>query len=165
MEPSRPCLYASLPVPGPHVPVASGAVRQDYGSEFYMLRFKVERCTNPLPHDHTACPAAHHGEKARRRCPLKYRYTGVPCPDFRKGSCKRGDACPWAHGVFECWLHPSKYRTQLCNDGPMCSRPVCFFAHTASELRETDLAAAGPAVSPKSRQGGKEGFAGVDPGV
>ncbi len=46
--------------------------------------------------------------------------------------------------------HACRYRTQLCNDGPMCSRPVCFFAHTASELRETELAAAGPAASPKA---------------
>ena len=43
-----------------------------------------------------------------------------------------------------------RYRTQLCNDGPRCSRPVCFFAHTACELRETDLVAVGPAASPKS---------------
>ncbi len=27
--------------PGHHVPASSEAVRQEYGSEFYMLRFKV----------------------------------------------------------------------------------------------------------------------------
>ncbi len=52
-----------------------------------------------------------------------------------KGFCIRGDVCPYAHGVFECWLHPSRYRTQLCKDGANCHRPVCFFAHSLNELR------------------------------
>lgn len=38
-------------------------------------------------------------------------------------------------GVFESWLHPSRYRTQLCKDQEKCDRPVCFFAHNISELR------------------------------
>ena len=25
-----------------------------------------------------------------------------------QGTCKRGDVCPFAHGVFESWLHPGK---------------------------------------------------------
>ncbi|XP_042411867.1 zinc finger CCCH domain-containing protein 2-like isoform X2 [Zingiber officinale] len=57
------------------------------------------------------------------------------CPDFRKGGCKRGDACEYAHGVFECWLHPARYRTQPCKDGTACRRRVCFFAHTPDQLR------------------------------
>ena len=48
----------------------------------------------------------------------------------------RGDACPYSHGVYECWLHPAKYRTQLCKEGPSCRRPVCFFAHSVSDLRQ-----------------------------
>ena len=32
---------------------------------------------------------------------------------LQNGTCRRGDACPFAHGVFECWLHPSRYRTQV----------------------------------------------------
>ena len=47
----------------------------------------------------------------------------------------QGDACPYAHGVYECWLHPAKYRTQLCKDGGQCRRPVCFFAHSVAQLR------------------------------
>ena len=47
----------------------------------------------------------------------------------------RGDACPYAHNVFEYWLHPTRYRTQLCNDGEKCARKICFFAHTIEELR------------------------------
>ena len=62
-------------------------------------------------------------------------YGGTPCPDFRKGSCRRGDACEYAHGVFEAWLHPLRYRTMPCKDGTACTRRVCFFAHTSAELR------------------------------
>lgn len=44
--------------------------------------------------------------------------------------------CPRrAPGVFESWLHPSRYRTQLCKDHEKCDRPVCFFAHSVEELR------------------------------
>lgn len=49
--------------------------------------------------------------------------------------CIRGDACPYAHGIFESWLHPTRYRTQLCTDGAACRRRVCFFAHHESEIR------------------------------
>lgn len=38
-------------------------------------------------------------------------------------------------GVFESWLHPSRYRTQLCKDTAKCDRVVCFFAHSLDELR------------------------------
>jgi len=76
------------------------------------------------------------GEKARRRDPRVFPYQAIPCPEFRKGNCKRGDGCPFAHGVFECWLHPSRYRTQLCKEGTACARSICFFAHTVSQLRE-----------------------------
>jgi hypothetical protein len=107
-----------------------------YGSdEFRMYEFKVRRCSRARSHDWTECPFAHPGEKARRRDPRKYHYSGTACPDFRKGGCKRGDACEYAHGVFECWLHPARYRTQPCKDGTACRRRVCFFAHTPDQLR------------------------------
>lgn len=32
-------------------------------------------------------------------------------------------------------MHPLRYRTKMCKDGPDCHRPFCFFAHTAAELR------------------------------
>ncbi|KAL5226774.1 hypothetical protein ABZP36_015039 [Zizania latifolia] len=103
--------------------------------EFRMYEFKVRRCARGRSHDWTECPFAHPGEKARRRDPRKYHYSGTACPDFRKGGCKRGDACEYAHGVFECWLHPTRYRTQPCKDGTACRRRVCFFAHTPDQLR------------------------------
>ncbi|KAK9742065.1 hypothetical protein RND81_03G146000 [Saponaria officinalis] len=102
---------------------------------FRMYEFKVRRCARGRSHDWTECPYAHPGEKARRRDPRKYHYSGAACPDFRRGCCRKGDACEFAHGVFECWLHPARYRTQPCKDGPHCQRRVCFFAHTADQLR------------------------------
>ncbi|XVE76716.1 hypothetical protein DITRI_Ditri13aG0003900 [Diplodiscus trichospermus] len=103
--------------------------------EFRMFSFKIRPCSRAYSHDWTECPFVHPGENARRRDPRKYHYSCVPCPDFRKGSCRRGDTCEYAHGVFECWLHPAQYRTRLCKDGTSCDRRVCFFAHTDEELR------------------------------
>jgi len=37
--------------------------------------------------------------------------------------------------MFECWLHPARYRTQPCKDGRNCKRRVCFFSHTPEQLR------------------------------
>lgn len=98
--------------------------------------------------DWTICPFAHAGEKAVRRDPRTVEYTGIACPDMKKNaSCIRGDRCPYAHNVFEYWLHPTRYRTQLCNDGPGCRRSICFFAHSLDELR---VPANKPYVSPEA---------------
>ncbi|XP_024378892.1 uncharacterized protein [Physcomitrium patens] len=124
-----------------------------YGcDQFRMFEFKVRRCMRGRSHDWTECPFAHPGEKARRRDPRRYHYSGTACPDFRKGSCRRGDACEFAHGVFECWLHPARYRTQPCKDGRNCRRRVCFFAHTPEQLRL--LPAAAQAATTGGRSGG-----------
>ncbi|CAN8255050.1 unnamed protein product [Cochlearia groenlandica] len=104
------------------------------GDHFRMYEFKIRRCTRS--HDWTDCPFSHPGEKARRRNPLRYRYTGELCPEFRhNGDCSRGEECGLSHGIFECWLHPSRYRTELCKDGKYCKRIVCFFAHLRRQLR------------------------------
>ena len=65
---------------------------------------------------------------------------------MQEGSCAFGDHCPYAHNVFEYWLHPTRYRTQLCNDGSNCRRKICFFAHSLDELR---VPACKPFVSPE----------------
>ncbi|KAJ9509654.1 hypothetical protein QJQ45_011334 [Haematococcus lacustris] len=79
-------------------------------------------------------------EKAKRRDPRLHQYTGVACPEMKKSmTCPRGDSCTFSHNVFEYWLHPSRYRTQLCNDGIGCNRKVCFFAHTLDELRVSSV--------------------------
>ncbi|CAH8358123.1 unnamed protein product [Eruca vesicaria subsp. sativa] len=106
------------------------------GDHFRMYEFKIRRCTRSRSHDWTDCPFAHPGEKARRRDPRRYHYTGEVCPEFRNGGdCSRGDICGFAHGVFECWLHPSRYRTEACKDGKHCKRKICFFAHSPRQLR------------------------------
>lgn len=114
---------------------------------FRMFRFKVQMCNEARCHDWAQCAYAHPGEKAARRDPRVYRYSALPCPDVkRSGKCARGDACSLAHGVFECWLHPSRYRTQPCKDGPRCPRKVCFFAHSSEQLRMLPAAAAAAAA-------------------
>ncbi|KAL0020292.1 hypothetical protein WJX77_002528 [Trebouxia sp. C0004] len=103
--------------------------------DFRMFTFKVMKCPKRYVHDWRSCPFAHPTENARRRDPREVKYMPVPCPDYKRGLCLMGDACTYSHGVYECWLHPAKYRTQLCKDGAQCRRPVCFFAHSVSELR------------------------------
>ncbi|GER27695.1 zinc finger CCCH domain-containing protein 30 [Striga asiatica] len=118
--------------------------------EFRMFSFKVRPCSRAYSHDWTECPFVHPGENARRRDPRKFHYSCVPCPDFRKGACRRGDMCEYAHGVFECWLHPAQYRTRLCKDGTSCARQVCFFAHTQEELRPLYVSTGSGVPSPRS---------------
>ncbi|KAL5975031.1 hypothetical protein ACLOJK_031707 [Asimina triloba] len=125
-----------------------------YGTdEFRMFTFKVKPCSRAYSHDWTECPFVHPGENARRRDPLKYSYSCVPCPEFRKGTCRLGDACEYAHGVFESWLHPWQYRTRPCKDETGCTRKVCFFAHKPEELRPFP-ASGSTLLSPRSSSAG-----------
>lgn len=122
-----------------------------YGTdEFRMYTFKIKPCSRAYSHDWTECPFVHPGENARRRDPRKYHYSCVPCPEFRKGSCGQGDACEYAHGIFECWLHPAQYRTRLCKDETGCNRKVCFFAHKPEELRPLYASTGSAMLSPRS---------------
>ncbi|XP_028093112.1 zinc finger CCCH domain-containing protein 66-like [Camellia sinensis] len=122
--------------------------------EFRMYTFKVKPCSRAYSHDWTECPFVHPGENARRRDPRKYHYSCVPCPEFRKGTCRQGDACEYAHGIFECWLHPAQYRTRLCKDETGCSRRVCFFAHKPEELRPLYASTGSAVPSPRSFSNG-----------
>lgn len=121
-----------------------------YGTDdFRMYSFKIKPCSRAYSHDWTECPFVHPGENARRRDPRKYPYSCVPCPEFRKGSCLKGDTCEYAHGVFESWLHPAQYRTRLCKDETGCARKVCFFAHRTVELRPVYAATGSAMPSPR----------------
>ena len=102
---------------------------------FRMYEFKIKKCPCTRPHDWTQCPFVHPGERARRRCPIKYNYSATPCPDFKRNACKKGDNCDMAHGVFEVNLHPDRYRTTMCTDATNCTRKICFFAHKPCQLR------------------------------
>ncbi|XP_022156885.1 zinc finger CCCH domain-containing protein 29-like [Momordica charantia] len=122
-----------------------------YGTDdFRMYTFKVKPCSRAYSHDWTECPFVHPGENARRRDPRKYPYSCVPCPEFRKGACQKGDSCEYAHGVFESWLHPAQYRTRLCKDETGCTRKVCFFAHKPEELRPVYASTGSGMPSPRS---------------
>ena len=118
--------------------------------EFRMFTLKVKPCSRAYSHNWTERPFVHPGENARRRDPRKYHYTCVPCPEFRKGSCSKDDACEYAHGIFECWLHPAQYRTRLCKDETRCTRRVCFFAHKPEELRPLYASTGSALPSPTS---------------
>mmetsp|Transcript_9845 Transcript_9845/g.21009 ORF Transcript_9845/g.21009 Transcript_9845/m.21009 type:complete len:470 (-) Transcript_9845:2382-3791(-) len=108
----------------------------DLGDDFWMYSFKVVPCAKSYSHKWTLCPCAHAGETARRRDPRLHNYKAVLCPLVKaKKTCPLGDNCMWAHNVFEHWLHPSRYKTRLCSFGRNCNRPICFFAHSAEELR------------------------------
>ncbi|KAJ6310118.1 hypothetical protein OIU76_014950 [Salix suchowensis] len=140
---SSPTLSSSSENGSPHSP--SGLIYSPKGLE-------VRPCSRAYSHDWTECPFVHPGENARRRDPRKFHYSCVPCPDFRKGACRLGDMCEYAHGVFECWLHPAQYRTRLCKDGPSCNRQVCFFAHAPEELRPLYVSTGSAIPSPRSSQ-------------
>lgn len=127
--------------------------------DFRMFCFKVERCSKRFVHDWRSCPFAHPTENARRRDPRKFKYVPIPCPEYKRGICLRGDACPYSHGVYECWLHPAKYRTQLCKEGPYCRRPVCFFAHNVRDLRQPTHVFQDEAQNDFSAHDGVEGVA------
>jgi Zinc finger C-x8-C-x5-C-x3-H type (and similar) len=103
----------------------------------FMIRiFKAKRCLNSRYHNWAICPYAHPGERIQRRDPYEYQYKRQMCrhsEDISK--CPRGDRCKYAHGLYEYWLHPTRYRTRMCNRGLACRRRVCFFAHSALQLR------------------------------
>lgn len=104
---------------------------------FLMYSYKVKPCQKKYRHDWRVCPFAHEGESAARRDPRKYKYVGVACPYAKQGkTCPRGQSCPCTHNVFEYWLHPTRFRTEICSQGTKCNRSCCFFAHTDSELRK-----------------------------
>lgn len=101
-----------------------------------MFQFKAEPCPVSEPHSWDDCPYAHKGERKARRNPKLYNYEARACQPMRsKGFCPLGDSCPLSHNVYECGLHPTRYRTQMCILGKQCSRAVCFFAHAPDELR------------------------------
>ncbi|GMH32170.1 hypothetical protein BSKO_00004 [Bryopsis sp. KO-2023] len=104
--------------------------------DFRVNSFKVVPCSKRFSHDWTTCPFAHPGEKARRRDPNQCKYAAIACIDMKNTNfCPRGEECPYAHNVFEYWMHPTRYRTQMCNDGMNCRRKICFFAHKKDEIR------------------------------
>eukprot|EP00878_Enallax_costatus_P006338 GHUV01006645.1.p1 GENE.GHUV01006645.1~~GHUV01006645.1.p1 ORF type:complete len:453 (+),score=180.42 GHUV01006645.1:50-1408(+) len=63
---------------------------------------------------------------------LLARPSAPPCPQHSKCISPTSVSCP------HCRLHPARFRTQMCKKGNQCNRTLCFFAHSASELRFPD---------------------------
>lgn len=111
-------------------------VKGEFSSEFLMYSYKVTPCGRKYPHDWASCPCGHKGERAARRDLRIHPYVAIACTYAKqKLPCPNGDTCPFAHSLFEYWLHPARYRTEVCQYGAQCERPVCFFAHNLEELR------------------------------
>ena len=87
---------------------------------------QVKRCPRARPHDWTCCPFAHPGEKAKRRDPRRYRYSGTACPDFRKVS--------WSIYMPLSRLS-SCSGVQLLNAAPPCCRMARADGETPAPLR------------------------------
>ncbi|GBF94880.1 hypothetical protein Rsub_08123 [Raphidocelis subcapitata] len=125
--------------------------------DFRINCYKIAACNRRAPHDWKTCPFVHPGEHGRRRPLSIARYQPVMCAAARRGEvCAAGDTCDKAHNVFEMWLHPDRYRTQICIQGTACTRKLCFFAHSPNELRR-------PPVR-QSRGGGGGGGGGSNGG-
>ncbi|KAK9807678.1 hypothetical protein WJX72_005948 [[Myrmecia] bisecta] len=124
--------------PQQYIDAFTGQIIAEGTDDYFMFVFKVQDCDKKYVHDWRSCPFKHKTENARRRDPRIHRYFPEACPDYKSGYCVQGETCRYAHGVYECWLHPTKYRTQICKDGAHCSRTTCFFAHHTSELRDPD---------------------------
>ncbi|KAF8060494.1 zinc finger CCCH domain-containing protein 50 [Scenedesmus sp. PABB004] len=121
-------------------------MREKWSAEQLMAGWKVETCPRRGSHDWQACFYCHPNEKVRRRSPSTHAYAAALCPDqLSRGTCPAGDACRMSHSIFEYWLHPDKFRTQVCVDGQRCKRCVCFFAHGPDELRLPSYKAAAEA--------------------
>eukprot|EP00878_Enallax_costatus_P000346 GHUV01000430.1.p1 GENE.GHUV01000430.1~~GHUV01000430.1.p1 ORF type:complete len:463 (+),score=169.54 GHUV01000430.1:217-1605(+) len=120
---------------------AFGATRPaQYDDIFLQYTYKVMPCDKNYRHDYATCPFSHLGESSERRHPSAY--LPFMCGSTQhstdlKEKCPFGTACKYAHGHFELWLHPGRFRTKMCSLGENCKRPVCFFAHSEQELRVT----------------------------
>jgi hypothetical protein len=82
------------------------------------------------------------GELARHPDPSRFTYAILSCPEYAESkrqlqlagsnappTCSRGLGCGYAHGIFETWMHPTRFRTVMCNGDADCPRRICFFAH------------------------------------
>lgn len=131
---------AGVPALGPVVKSRSTQRPQLYDDDFLVYSYKVVPCDKTWRHDFSSCPFSHPGESSERRHPSTY--LPFMCGSTQhstdlKEKCPFGTSCKYAHGHFELWLHPGRFRTKMCSLGENCKRQVCFFAHSEQELRVT----------------------------
>ncbi|KAF6255168.1 hypothetical protein COO60DRAFT_1537054 [Scenedesmus sp. NREL 46B-D3] len=118
----------------------SSARTQQWDDDFLQFTYKIVSCDKTWRHDYATCPFSHPGESSERRHPSAY--LPFMCGSTQhstdlKEKCPFGTSCKYAHGHFELWLHPGRFRTKLCSLRGNCRRSVCFFAHSEAELRVT----------------------------
>uniref|UniRef100_A0A5K3FXG7 C3H1-type domain-containing protein n=1 Tax=Mesocestoides corti TaxID=53468 RepID=A0A5K3FXG7_MESCO len=108
-----------------HLVIGSFTAAQNWASALQLLQQRQQPLTRNAPGVGNA-----HGH----RCNLLYK--SALCFHFlRRGTCPKGEACKFAHGIFELRLpqnHP-KYRTRLCVHytltGACPFGEGCFFVH------------------------------------
>ncbi|VDD84373.1 unnamed protein product [Mesocestoides corti] len=108
-----------------HIRSGSSTGAQNWASALQLLQQRQQPLTRNAPGVGNA-----HGH----RCNLLYK--SALCFHFlRRGTCPKGEACKFAHGIFELRLpqnHP-KYRTRLCVHytltGACLFGEGCFFVH------------------------------------
>eukprot|EP00775_Hariotina_reticulata_P013425 gene13425-13553_t len=127
-----------LPFDGPKVPLTRPAAQsqrqQQYDDQFLQYTYKVVPCDKTWRHDYSTCPFAHSGESSERRHPstyLPFMCNSTQHSTDLKEKCPFGTSCKYAHGHFELWLHPGRFRTKMCSLGdktqgsPACSSDAC----------------------------------------
>lgn len=125
------------PGPGPANGAGPGQREEMLPEEWLQFSYKVTPCNKPFAHDWSSCPCSHAGERAARRDPRAVPYRSIACAYAkRRIPCPDGDQCLNAHNLYEYWLHPDRFKTEICQHGQCCTRPVCFFAHHSGEIRQ-----------------------------
>ena len=127
--------------------------------DFLHVRVQGSACSRTRAHDWTECPFTHPGEKARRGTRGGSTTAARRAPSFGKGRAAGGRLRVRARRL-ECWLHPSRYRTQLCKDGLQCARRACFFAHASHQLRPPTDAFGNVLAGGGGNRGAVEGMSG-----
>jgi hypothetical protein len=104
-----------------------------------MTLHKTKECRNDKKHDVGNCPYWHNDSDRRRNPYGTIRYTHLICEDKSKGGkggCREGDACLFAHNLFEQMFHPLKFKTIPCNRANKgCHHAICGYYHTKEEQR------------------------------
>lgn len=120
-------LLLACPLPHAQVIPCGKAFPHDWSACPFAHPTEAARRRDPRVHPHTgvSCPrlkkvrpAPASGPQSPVGCPggsrclpggcLASRRLHRPLPPLQEGRCELGDACPYAHSIFEYWLHPSR---------------------------------------------------------
>lgn len=107
--------------------------------------------TQGYPHDFTACPYLHPGERARRRDPRSFTYSAALCPDVKKVRSRLPQRASWCVSIVSaqsaaaftmpvclntavacsCLLMQTHVQDKVCVRGM-----ACLYSHNIFEVRE-----------------------------